>query len=69
MAVRFEDTELGAINELKTDMVVLSSALVPPATNDNLAKVLGIDLDENGFFKEQEITSEPVATQKEGVYV
>jgi heterodisulfide reductase subunit A-like polyferredoxin len=69
LTVRFEDTELGEINDLKTDMVVLSSVLVPSATNDNLASALGIKLDEDGFFKEQDITSEPVATQKEGIYV
>jgi heterodisulfide reductase subunit A-like polyferredoxin len=69
LAVRFEDTEEGMINELETDMVILSSALVPSVTNNVLANVLGLGLDENGFFKEQEITSEPVATQKEGIYV
>jgi heterodisulfide reductase subunit A-like polyferredoxin len=64
-----EDTEKGVINEVKTDMVVLSSALVPSPSNTALARVLGINLDEDGFIKESETTCDPVKTSEDGIYV
>jgi heterodisulfide reductase subunit A-like polyferredoxin len=67
--VKLEDTEKGTLSEITTDMVVLSTALVPSPSNTTLAQVLGIDLDDNGFIKEHEITSEPVATSERGIYV
>ena len=33
-------------------MVVLSSAITPSKGNEELAQILGIDLDQYGFFQE-----------------
>jgi heterodisulfide reductase subunit A-like polyferredoxin len=64
LLIRFEDTEKSILDEIKTDLIVLSSALVPSASNEQLAKILDIDLDEDGFFKEKEINSDPISTSR-----
>ena len=50
-------------------MVVLSSALIPSCSNKKLSEILGIDLDENGFFKEREMGGDPVVTTKKGIFI
>jgi heterodisulfide reductase subunit A len=69
LTVRFENTETGSVEELHTDMVILPSAMVPSQATSQLAKVLGLDLDDNGFIMEREIASDPIATSKEGIFV
>jgi heterodisulfide reductase subunit A len=69
LTLRYEDTEKGELDEIKTDLVVLSAALTPRASNAELAGALGIPLDDNGFFKERQINSAPTATEKEGVFI
>lgn len=69
LLIRYEDTEEGKLDEMKTDLVVLSSALVPSSSSAELAKILDIDLDENGFFKEANINSDPVLSSKEGIFI
>ncbi|UCG69010.1 MAG: CoB--CoM heterodisulfide reductase iron-sulfur subunit A family protein [Thermoplasmata archaeon] len=68
LIVRFEDTESGKIEELKTDMVILPSALVPSKGTSELAGVLGIELDDNGFIMERDIASDPITTSKDGIF-
>ncbi len=51
------------------DMVVLATALLPNATNPELAETLGIELDEYGFINVPDNASSPVATTRPGVYV
>lgn len=50
---RYEDILSGDLQELRVDLVVLCTALVPRPENRKLAKVLGIEIDEHGFFKAQ----------------
>jgi heterodisulfide reductase subunit A len=69
LIVRFEDTESGTIEELETDMVILPSALIPSAATIQLADILELDLDEDGFILEREISSDPIATSKDGILV
>lgn len=42
-----------AVEELKVDMAVLCPALIPSAGTQELAKILGIETDKNGFIKEK----------------
>ena len=51
------------------DMVILAPAMQPPEGTEALAEVLGIDLDERGFFKEAHQTTDPVATSIDGIFV
>ncbi|MDD1764865.1 MAG: CoB--CoM heterodisulfide reductase iron-sulfur subunit A family protein [Methanomassiliicoccales archaeon] len=51
------------------DMVVLATSLVPRATNAQLSKVLGVQLDEFGFIKSKDRIFSPVETNVPGIYV
>jgi len=51
------------------DMVVLATTLVPTEKNKELAGVLGVGLDEYGFFRVRDPTFEPVQSTRPGVYL
>jgi heterodisulfide reductase subunit A len=69
LLIRYEDTEKGTYREITSDMVVLSSALIPSGSNKKLSEILGIDLDESGFFKEREMGGDPIGTSKKGIFI
>ncbi|MDX1700544.1 MAG: FAD-dependent oxidoreductase, partial [Melioribacteraceae bacterium] len=63
-----EDTEYKKQLRLKSDLVVLSCAGIPRPETAELANVLGLNLNEIGFFAiESEIR--PVETSKKGVFI
>ena len=67
--VRIEDVETGEIKDLKTDLVVLSSAVVPNSSNKQLSEILGIELDSHGFFQEIEATHTSAVATKPGIFL
>lgn len=69
LTVRYEHLASGEIKEETFDLVVLSTGLVPSDRNEKLAKVLRIELNELGFFKEKDPLTAPLETQVEGVYL
>ncbi|MHC4134079.1 MAG: FAD-dependent oxidoreductase [Planctomycetota bacterium] len=66
--VRYEDTTAREVKEMEVDLVVLCQALVPRRGQAELAKVLGIDLDEHGFVRVPQRLSGPVDTSRPGVF-
>ncbi len=64
-----ENGETGQVGRFRVDMAVLSAGAVAPKSNKELAEVLGIDLDENGFFKVDTRYGSPLHTAREGIYV
>jgi heterodisulfide reductase subunit A len=52
---------------LRADLAILCPAMIPSSGNDNLSKILDIDLNDYGFFKTKDVT-DPVATNVPGVY-
>lgn len=50
-------------------MVMLSNALVPPQCIRGLAEVLGVEMDEYGFFKASEDLLAPMDTNVPGIYI
>jgi len=68
LLIRAENIELGEPIEDEVDMVVLSSGLVPAATND-LEKILPIKRGEDGFFVTANPKVDPVTTSVEGVFI
>lgn len=54
--------------KMEPDLVVLSTPVVP-RDQDELAKILGVELNEDGFFKEAEIKFRPVDFLKDGIFV
>ena len=64
-----ENGETGQVGRFRVDMAILSAGAVAPKSNKGLAEVLGIDLDENGFFKVDTRYGSPLHTEREGIYV
>ena len=64
-----EDPDIGHLLEIKADLVVLSCATIPSSGTKQLAQTLGIELDENGFFKEMHPKLRPVETNIRGIYI
>jgi len=59
----------GKSQQREFDMVVLATTLVPAKGNVELAKRLGIELDEFQFFKALDHTLEPISSSRPGVYL
>jgi heterodisulfide reductase subunit A len=62
----YEDLDTGKITQLKVDMVVLATCIVPPQGIENLAEVLGIELNDYNFIKTEPFI--PVETSKNGIF-
>jgi len=56
-------------DSFQADMVILASAIEPRDDASKLAKILGISLDEYGFFKEENPDVSSVVTSKPGVFI
>lgn len=69
LVVKVEDGDLGRILELEADLVVLSCATVPSSGARELSGILGVQRDDNGFFKEVHPKLRPVETQVRGIYL
>jgi len=69
LTVRYEDLDTGEIQEEELELLVLSMGLVPNDRNKRLAKVLGIELNEHGFFREKGTLLAPLETSVEGIYL
>ena len=69
LTVKYEDLDTGEIKDEKVELLVLSMGLLPGDRNKRLAKVLGIELDECGFFKEKDPLMAPLETNVEGIYL
>jgi heterodisulfide reductase subunit A len=69
LTVYVEDVETGEIDRIKVDLAVLSTGAVASKSNKKLAEVLGIDLDENDFFKIDTKYGSPLHTPREGIYI
>lgn len=69
--VTFEDTEnsQGSAQKKKYDLVVLALAAVPSSGTAELAKTLGIEVGEDGFFKTLDSTAGFVESSRPGVYL
>ncbi|UCE18129.1 MAG: FAD-dependent oxidoreductase [Gemmatimonadota bacterium] len=55
--------------KLNPDLVVLSTGLVPSENNIELARLLDIKLDKDGFFQEADSKMRPVDTDREGIFI
>ncbi|MFQ6036057.1 MAG: 2Fe-2S iron-sulfur cluster-binding protein [Sedimentisphaerales bacterium] len=60
---------LGKKLHLSVDMLVLSTGIVPGQDNEQLAKLLKVPLDQDGFFLEAHIKLRPVDFATDGIYV
>jgi len=69
LAIKYKDTLTGEVKEDTVDMLVLSTAIKPSEDNKKLGKTLGVDVDENGFFKQQSLLTNSVQSTKDGVFL
>jgi len=63
----YEETINGEVKSFEAELVVLAQAMVPQI-NDELAKILGIELDEEGFTKIPHKLMQPLDTTKPGIF-
>jgi len=69
LIVDVEDELLKRLLELDADLVVLAPAMVPAEGTKELAEILGLELDEDGFFKEYNAKLRPTETKLRGMYL
>jgi heterodisulfide reductase subunit A len=68
LKVRFTDTVLRRKMEITPEMVVLASAIVPPAENP-LSQQFKVTLNDDGFFMEAHAKLRPVDCATDGVFI
>ncbi|MBE3133753.1 MAG: CoB--CoM heterodisulfide reductase iron-sulfur subunit A family protein, partial [Acidobacteria bacterium] len=69
MVVTGEDLVSDRLVEFPVDMVLLAVGLVAPKGSEEVARMLGIARDEDGWFSELDYNGDPVDTERGGVYV
>jgi heterodisulfide reductase subunit A len=69
ITVRYKDTLTGKIEEKTVDMLVLSTAIKPNKDNKRVGDALGIEVDENGFFKQDSLLTDPIQSSRKGIFL
>lgn len=64
----FKEGEERKVRKMEVDLVILCQALVPHRNHEEVARKLGIELDEVGFVRIPDRLSRPVDTSVEGVF-
>jgi heterodisulfide reductase subunit A2 len=67
--VWYDDTESGGVKRMEVDMVVLSTAFVPPPGIRKLAEVLGVEMDSYDFFKAEDDLLAPMDSGVPGLFI
>jgi heterodisulfide reductase subunit A len=67
--LRTEDILNDALIDQQVDMVVLSVGLEPALDTGRLAGMLGISQDDNGWFREANLLTEPASTEHPGIHI
>lgn len=69
LEVRVEDPILKKQLQIPTDLVILSSAVIPQDETERIAKLFKVTIGPDGFFQEAHVKLRPVDTAAEGVYL
>lgn len=69
LIVKGADTLLGEQVEIAADMVVLATGVTPAEGAHDLARMIGIPVDKDGFFQEAHPKLRPVETHTGGVFL
>lgn len=69
LLVLAEDTTLGRPVEVKADLVVLATAIVPRVDIEDVAALLEVERSPEGFFREADAKLRPVDTSKDDIFV
>ena len=63
----YEETTSGEVKNFEAELVILAQAMVPQITKE-LAEILGIELDEDGFTKTPDKLLQPLDTTRGGIF-
>jgi len=69
LVVKGEDLLLSRVIELPADMVILAVGVVPAAGTLELAKMLGVPRDDDGWFSELNYNASPTHTERGDIFV
>ena len=69
LIVDVEDALLKRFLDLEADLVVLAASMVPSEGTAELANILGLDLEADGFFKEYNAKLRPTETKQKGIFL
>ncbi|MCI0496877.1 MAG: FAD-dependent oxidoreductase [Thermoplasmata archaeon] len=69
ISIRYMDTHTREVKDRTVDLLVLSTAIIPSKENARLAGVLGIGVDESGFFETGSIMEDPIQSSRPGVFL
>ncbi|MFX0178122.1 MAG: FAD-dependent oxidoreductase [Candidatus Hodarchaeota archaeon] len=67
--IKLYDTNLQDFLEFETDMIILSTPIVPADNLEELAKMLKVPLDRNGFFLEAHVKLRPLDFATDGIFL
>jgi heterodisulfide reductase subunit A len=67
--VKVFDTNLQDTIEFETDLIVLSTPIIPADNLEDLAKKLKVPLDKNGFFLEAHVKLRPLDFATDGIFL
>ena len=68
LMIHYENLKTGEFDDFEANLVVLATPLVPSTGAQHLSEILGIELDEYNFFREQDYFNKSKST-KEGIYL
>ena len=69
LIIRYEDLATGALEQKEAGLVVLNPAPIPSIGSKELADVLGIGVDNHGFFSPKDRLGAPIETNKGGIFL
>jgi len=69
LVVELDDPITGRRMPLRTDLLVLSTAIVPAEDNQEISELAKLPLDEDGFFLEAHLKLRPVDFATDGIYL
>jgi heterodisulfide reductase subunit A-like polyferredoxin len=69
LILNYEDTLTGSMESLQVNLVVLSTAMLPPLENREFAMMLGVRVDEYGFFQVRHSLLAPLDSTTPGIFL
>ncbi|NLB76730.1 MAG: hydrogenase iron-sulfur subunit [Crenarchaeota archaeon] len=68
LTVHSEDSLIGHPIEIEADMVVLATAAIPKKGSEEIARILNLSRDSNGFFMEAHPKLKPIDAPTDGIF-
>ncbi len=69
ITVKWKDVLSGAYCEFEPDLLVLTTAMVPPKGTEEVAKLFSLTMSGDGFFNEEHIKLAPLTTHTAGIMI